>query len=149
MKSELEGFGSSIQDGWTRPRGWRLPKDGVWDGVPGNSNFTPSNPSSLGLRRGESIPFRNGFPEFTRWATDSFRVEGLTGYHEIDMPIIHRVVAERYGLANQTAGRDWLSTNGLTPHHFKDDIVQLVPTQLHGDIRHMGSAFMMRNLENE
>ena len=47
---------------WVRPRGWRLPKNGTWEGTPGNSNFIPNNPAELGLKPGEVSPSATASP---------------------------------------------------------------------------------------
>ncbi|WP_242628915.1 RHS repeat-associated core domain-containing protein [Xanthomonas oryzae] len=131
--------------GQPKPKGWRLPKNGTWEGEPGHSNFIPSDPDALGLKQGDKIPFVGGMPDFSQHAAEPpLQVHGMTGHHDTDMPLIHRAYAERHGLPNQTAGRDALSMAGLTPHHATGIEVQIVQTRLHANVRHNGSAFEMR-----
>lgn len=131
--------------GQPKPKGWRLPKSGTWAGERGHSDFTPSNPTDLGLNPGDTIPYKNGRPDFSKWSQRNMTVNGMTGDHDVDMPMIHRQLAADMGLPNQTAAKNWLSTNGLTPHHDGGNRVILVPTSLHDGIRHTGGAYELRN----
>lgn len=136
---------------WNRPKGWRLPKNGKWEGTPGNSDFIPDDPGALGLAAGDKIPFRQGYPDFSRWATESFEVAGMTGKHTDDMKLMHKKLARDKGWLkadgepNAHQAQKWLREQGLTPHHAGGDGVQLVPTRLHGNVRHTGGAFELRN----
>lgn len=69
----------------------------------------------------------------------------MTGGHDTDMPVTHKAIADRYKLPNQTAGKEWLSERELTPHHAQGTSVQIVPTKLHGGVRHTGGASGLRN----
>jgi hypothetical protein len=130
---------------WKKPKGWRLPKDGTWAGTPGDSTFTPNNPESLGLKPGDVIQYKKGVPDFSPWQHGpELETPGLNGTLD-DFPLMHNKVAEVQGLPNQTAGKKWLSDNGLTPHHVGGDKFQLIPTPLHDGIRHTGGAFGLRN----
>jgi hypothetical protein len=131
---------------WEKPKGWRLPKDGTWSGTVGDSVFKPNNPEALGLRPGDTIQYRRGVPDFSPWKVgEDLKVPGMTGVHADDMPLIYQALADsRPDLANATQARNWLSANGLTPHHAGGDTVQLIPTRLHGGIRHTGGAFELR-----
>jgi len=140
--------------GEPRPRGWRLPKNGTWEGEPGHSNFIPNDPAALGVAPDAKIPFVEGKPVFTQWKQDipghpgssSFKVPGMTGVHDADMPLIHKRMHELFPskFENQTAAKNWLSENGITPHHAGGIEIELVPTRLHGGIRHMGGAHGLR-----
>lgn len=128
-----------------KPKGWRLPKNGTWTGAPGHSDFIPSNHDVLGIPEGSKIPFIKGSPDFSAQSVDIIDVPGMTGVHDTDMPLIHKAVADKYNLANQTAGKEWLSERELTPHHARGTSVQVVPTKLHGGVRHTGGASDLRN----
>ncbi|HWO23230.1 MAG TPA: DUF4157 domain-containing protein [Kofleriaceae bacterium] len=134
---------------WEKPKGWRLPKDGTWSGTVGDSVFRPNNPESLGLKVGDTIQYRRGVPDFSPWKEGSdLTVSGMTGVHKDDMSKIWQALADQrpdLNLANQTQAKQWLSERGLTPHHAGGDTVQLIPTKLHGGIRHTGGAFELRN----
>lgn len=45
---------------------------------------------------------------------------------------------------SKNAVKEWLRDKGLTPHHYSDTVIQLIPTDLHGNIPHIGSASDMR-----
>jgi hypothetical protein len=130
---------------WTRPPGWRLPKNGTWSGIPGHSDFIPNNPRELGIPPGTSIPFRNGYPDFSQWSRGNYNIPGLNGDHSHDLPLIWEAVARQQGLPNQTAGRRWLRDQNLTPHHAGGNAVQLIPSSLHTGVQHTGGAWELRN----
>ncbi len=45
---------------------------------------------------------------------------------------------------NKNAAKRWLKEMGLTPHHFDGTTIQLIPTDLHGNIPHIGAASDLR-----
>ncbi len=63
--SDIGKFGKSYPGSWVRPKRWRLPKNGSWKGLPGHSDFIPSNPTALGLKEGDVVPFKCGYPDFS------------------------------------------------------------------------------------
>ena len=88
--------------GWVRPKGWQLPKNGKWDGTPGDSNFTPNNPAELGLKAGEAVPFRNGRPDFSKWSKGNFTSEQpLTGDPVADRTTMIQAIAKEKGWTQQ------------------------------------------------
>ena len=132
------------EPGTPKPKGWRLPKNGTWSGAPGHSDFIPNNPAALGLKKGNVIPFIKGSPDLSAYSVKNLEVPGMTGVHRTDMPLIHDAVAKEYGLPNQTAGKNMLSTERITPHHAGGNTVNLVPTDLHDGVRHTGGASDLR-----
>jgi RHS repeat-associated protein len=147
--NSIDPYGLTWEPGTPKPKGWRLPKEGTWAGEKGHSDFTPSNPKSLGLNPGDSIPYKNGMPDFSNWSQRNMRVSGMTGVHDTDMSKIHAALAKRMGLPNQTAAKNWLSANKLTPHHAGGSKVILVATALHDGIRHTGGAHDLRNKKTD
>ncbi|HJL44359.1 MAG TPA: RHS repeat-associated core domain-containing protein, partial [Polyangiaceae bacterium LLY-WYZ-15_(1-7)] len=139
---------------WTPPSRWRGPsaKTGTFENVRGNSRFTPHDPERWGLQPGEAVNFVEGVPDFGPWATDTFIVPGMTGYHRFDMPHIRRHMARQFnrrgflGRRNwtNTSVRRWLSENQLTPHHYRGQTIQIVPWRQH-KLPHQGSAAAMRD----
>lgn len=137
---------------WEKPPGWRLPRKGKWIGKRGHGLYRPPNPSKYGLKPGEYVPFKNGVPDFSKWSKGNYKIKGLKGNHEFDMPHIHKELAKRWNKSkfdgrrtwNQTQVKNWLSKKNLTPHHYKGQQVQLVPGDVHS-IRHTGSAKVMRD----
>jgi len=101
--------------GKSKPKGWKMAKNGSWDGAEGHSNFIPDNPSELGIANGSKIPYKNGTPDFGKWAERSFDVSDMTGVHATDMPLIHKRMAELYPkeFKNQTTAKNWLSDMDL------------------------------------
>jgi hypothetical protein len=139
---------------WVRPKGWQLPRNGTWEGTPGNSNFKPHNPESLGLKPGEVVPFRNGSPDFSKWVRETFTArEPLTGNPTSDQKAMIRAVAEQNGWTHKETIK-WLETEQLSLHHAGGNEIQLVPSALHGNrsaepslpgVHHQGGAYNLRN----
>ena len=135
------------EPGTPKPKGWRLPKNGTWSGVPGHSNFIPNDPTSIGLKPGASIPFVKGTPDFSSiQVRDAISVPGMTGNQSIDKILTANALVEKYPneFKNQKAALDWMKDNKITPHHFQGDTMQLVPTKPHDGIRHSGTAHEKR-----
>jgi hypothetical protein len=122
----------------------RLPgaKWGEFQGIPGYSDFVPSDPAALGLSPGDKIPWVNGTPDFGQFG-ESVRVNGLTGDPLLDRNLAISELSSEKGIS-ETAVRKWLTQNELRLHHFSDDIMQVVPAKLHR-IPHQGSASELRN----
>lgn len=152
-----------------RTRAARLPQDGTWTGEPGNSVFIPNRASKLphpddprvvDLPPGEGIPFRNGRPDFSRWAVDELDVPGLDGSAR-DRGRMALAVAERYGLVGArgkptaAVGLEYMERLGVVPHHAGGTKVQLVPHGIHGSaaerigVPHAGGASDLRNQSGE
>ncbi|MDA8327588.1 MAG: HNH endonuclease, partial [Betaproteobacteria bacterium] len=131
---------------WVKPSGWRLPvTNGQWSGTPGNSNWASFNDSVNAITGGQPIPFRNGYPDFSQWSQGTFTFDNLTGTNT-DFGVVYDAVAQEYGLANRTAGQNLLRDLGLTPHHVEDGLtIELVPTDVHGNVPHIGGASNLRN----
>ena len=141
-------YGLTWEKGTPKPKGWRLPKQGTWSGDPGHSNFIPNNPTSIGLPKGAEIPFVNGTPDFSSvQVREPITVPNMTGDQNIDKRLTAEALAKKYPdeFPNKTAALNWMSREGITPHHFKGDTMQLVPTLPHDAIRHTGTASQMRN----
>ncbi len=130
--------------GWIRPPGWRLPKNGKWEGTPGHSNFFPEDAARLGLKEGEAVPFKCGKPDFTKWSQGTYVAESpLTGFHAQDQAIMKRTLAKQQGGSiNDVETR--LKNLNLVLHHSGENEFQLVPQVLHSQIRATGSAFELR-----
>jgi len=76
---------------------------------------------------------RAGYPVLTPYAKETVHLEGLKGIYELD--------AER---ANAEFGRTH-TPEGFTWHHVEDGkTLELVPTPLHKEVRHTGSAGALR-----
>ena len=103
-----------------KPKTWILPQNGEWSDInnPGNSNFIPNDPESLGLSKGDVVSFKDGYPDFSPYKVEnSYSVEGIVGEHSIDMPLIRKEFArvkgfiKKNGMPNETEARIWLKNN--------------------------------------
>jgi hypothetical protein len=110
------------------------------------------------VKPGEVIPFRYGEPDFSKWSRGNYRVKGMTGKHEDDMPLIREHIARQFGWYNKRGEpdanrvQDWLNEENLIPHHAGGTKVQLIPAPLHGcpawdyqGVRHTGGAKQQRD----
>ncbi len=136
---------------WTKPKGWKLPKNGNWSGQVGNSHYIPKDPKSLGLNPGDVIKFKHGYPDFSPWSKGNYTVPGLNGTAS-DFSKIYSVIAKEKGFANKFKAQQWLRQKQLAPHHAGGNKIELIPWKLHGcrprkvpGISHQGGAFQLRN----
>jgi len=83
---------------------------------------------------------------FSEWSKGevTFKKGELKGTKK-DFKNVYKKIAKERGLKNQTAAQTLLKDKGLTPHHLDDKTIQLIPTKLHGNTPHIGSASDMRN----
>jgi hypothetical protein len=136
------------------PEGQRLPRatdvadptyGGQWSGVRGDSDWYSDVTAVNRVTNYEPIPFRNGFPDFSRWSRAS--VFGrVTGNDDADFAMADRTMATRLGYANQTAFEAWRKANGLTWHHVEGaQEQQLVPADLNNNVPHVGGASEANN----
>ncbi|MFN9539675.1 MAG: HNH endonuclease [Planctomycetota bacterium] len=47
-------------------------------------------------------------------------------------------------MPSRNAAKNFLRNAGLTPHHFDNTTIHLIPSDLHGNIPHIGSASDLR-----
>lgn len=124
----------------------RLPRtNGKWEGQPGNGKWYSSNKEVKEITDGKPVEFKDGRPDFSPWSEldITFNKGELKGTRS-DFDLVYIKIKELVGLENKTQAKNWLSEQGLTPHHFDDQTIQLVPTKLHGNIPHIGSASDLR-----
>jgi hypothetical protein len=124
------------------PREEGTPGDN-WSGERGNSLWYSNDPSVVRITGGKGIPFRNGRVDFSEWAQRSIDVEGLNGTYS-DFSKIYVALAKELNLKNPTAAQRWLASQRLSPHHDVGNRIQLVPRNLHSNIRHTGGAYDLR-----
>ncbi len=132
-----------------RKKKTRLPrKNGGWDGEPGESTWYSDNPEVNEITGGEGVPFKDGRPDFSKWTADTLTFEkGKLDGTDQDFKVIYEKVQKEYNLDNVTEAKEFLKELGLTPHHKSATEIQLVPTKLHKNVPHIGSASDMRNGE--
>ncbi|ECF3069475.1 RHS repeat protein, partial [Salmonella enterica subsp. enterica serovar Poona] len=126
--------------------GSRLPRsNGYWDGSPGESNWHSNNPSVNAITGGEPISFSGGRPDFSPWSKGSITFnEGVLNGSQNDFTEVYKSIAKEMNIT-PTAAKNLLSEKGLTPHHLSVTEIILVPSDLHGNVPHIGSASDMRN----
>ena len=125
----------------------RLPREnGKWDGEPGEGKWYSDLDEVNEVTGGEPVPFANGRPDFSEWSKGevTFKKGELNGTDE-DFSKVYEKIAKDKGLKNKTEAKKLLKEKGLTPHHLDDETIQLIPTKLHRNIPHVGSASDMRN----
>jgi RHS repeat-associated protein len=129
----------------------RLPRNqGRWGpdgkGKPGESPWYSDIPEVNEVTKGEPIPFVNGRPDFSQWSKGTVKFKpGVLDGTDQDFKKVYERLKEDRGLRSANAARLLLRKAGLTPHHLDKETIQLIPTDLHGNIPHIGSASDMRN----
>jgi len=126
----------------------RLPKsNGYWEGDPGNGVWHSDIKAVNKVTGNEGIPFYNGRPDFSKWSKGNlkFKKGELNGTRQ-DFKKVYERIKEMSGgqITSNSAAKRFLRRSGLTPHHFSDVEIQLIPTALHGNIPHIGSASDLR-----
>jgi len=137
---------------WEPEGAHRFPAEskGEWvEGGKGDGYWQPYDPGAFGLEPGESIPFREGVPDFTDYAFPTpsgepgvFDVFGLTGDGADYSAAVEQLAAQE-GMSFREC-QEWLGENKLRLHHYGGDEIQIVPERLHGALGHQGSATEMR-----
>ncbi|WP_421849472.1 RHS repeat domain-containing protein [Marinomonas sp.] len=124
----------------------RLPRTkGRWDVQPGNSFWHSDINEVNEITGGKPIEFVNGRPVFTPWAKGQVKFQpGQLDGSKADFDAVYKYVANQKGLSSPNAAKNYLKEVGLTPHHLDKVTIQFVPTKLHGNIPHIGSASDLR-----
>ena len=124
----------------------RVPKtEGSWEGTPGNGKWLSEKDVVNKITGGKPIEFINGRPNFSPWSKGSltFKAGQLTGGAE-DFRLVYEKLKQQLNLKSLNEAKEWLRKKGLTPHHKSDTIIELIPTDLHKNIPHVGSASDLR-----
>jgi hypothetical protein len=135
------------------PEGQRLPRatdkpdadyGGIWSGVRGDSDWFSDVEAVNKITNYEPIPFRRGFPNFSKWA--KARVFGkVTGNNDIDFAAADDAMAKQWGFASKSAFEGWRVANKLTWHHVEGmQEQQLIPFDLNDKVPHVGGAAQAR-----
>uniref|UniRef100_UPI00403FF945 HNH endonuclease n=1 Tax=Thioclava sp. GXIMD4216 TaxID=3131929 RepID=UPI00403FF945 len=91
------------------------------------------------------MPFKNGRPDFSQWSKGEVEFDpGVLDGSNTDFLRVYEQIKEAAGLPSNNAAKELLRQRGLTPHHFSDTVIQLIPTDLHANIPHIGSASDLR-----
>jgi hypothetical protein len=146
-KTEKEKFTSdrNEQKNTGKPK-TRLPKaNGHWEGEPGNGLWHSDLNDVNEITRGKPIEFVNGRPIFTPWSRGKIKFKpGQLDGSNADFDAVYDYVARQKGLASKNLAKNYLKELGVTPHHLDRSTIQLIPTKLHGNIPHIGSASDLR-----
>lgn len=133
-------------------KGKRLPRTkGRWTGERGESIWKSDIPEVNEITEGKGIEFRNGYPDFSEWSLDEYVVDGLTGNNTKDFSLVYEkmLTNKDYDFKNVQDVKNFLQDNRITLHHHEDGkTIQLIFTDLHGNIPHQGGAAILRSLEN-
>ena len=123
----------------------RLPKTkGKWLGEAGESVWK-STKKAVKKIAPDGVPFKNGFPDFSKWSKGKMKFKNLDGTAK-DFDKVYERVAKQKGLKNKTQAKKYLKDKGLTPHHHQDGkTIELIPTALHSNVPHSGGASILRN----
>jgi RHS repeat-associated protein len=135
---------------WIDPDGLRrdrLPRSkGKWSdpSKPGESDWHSDKKPVKDVTGGCGIPFKHGRPDFSKWSKGELKFKkGVLDGTDADFYKVYQAIGKQKGIS-KTAAKKWLSQEGLTPHHLDDRTIQLIPTDLHGNVPHTGSASDMR-----
>ena len=77
-------------------------------------------------------------------ALDPFVLGDLDGSSADFDKVYDKLKDEIDFLTSKTAAKEWLREMALTPHHFDGVTIQLIPTGLHANVPHIGSASDLR-----
>ncbi|MBO2535596.1 HNH endonuclease [Rummeliibacillus suwonensis] len=124
----------------------RLPRrNGQWKGEPGNSKWYSEKPQVKKITNDEGIEFKEGRPNFTPWSKGSIKFkEGMLDGTKNDFNLVYEKIKQLKGFKSINQAKFWLKEKGLTPHHKSSTEIELIPTDLHGNIPHIGSASDLR-----
>jgi hypothetical protein len=126
----------------------RLPRaGGLWAGEAGDGLWFSSKTEVNQITDGQGIQFKNGRPDFSPWSKGSIEFEpGQLNGTDSDFGLVYKAIAKEKNLPSAAAAENYLREAGLTPHHVDNTTIQLIPTALHKNVPHIGSASDLRML---
>ena len=145
MNTADETLSSVVGKGIDNPK-TRLPRtNGKWEGEPGNGKWYSDKPEDKKITNGEGVEFINGRPNFSPWSEGDivFEKGKLTGTPD-DFSLVYEQIQHQYNLPSKNAAKKLLKQAGVTPHHKSSTVIELIPTDLHGNIPDIGSASDLR-----
>lgn len=160
-QNEAEIYSDGVSSGWNSERiqnaideyrntgniQVRVPRsDGEWVGRPGDSVWISYKEEVNKITNGSGIEFKNGRPNFTPWMVGDPIIfsKGILDGSRNDFAKVHAYLARKMGLSSISSAEKWLTANQLTAHHATDVMIQLVPSDLHNNIPHVGAASDLR-----
>ncbi|WP_319779967.1 HNH endonuclease [Maridesulfovibrio sp.] len=140
---------------------------GEWTGEAGNSKWKPSagdipKKQNHGEKTWQEIldaydidgvEFKDGYPDFSDVAKESVEIDNFTDDRNINFLQADKKTAEKWSAENKD-GKSWTSEdvrnyrkeNNLTWHEHEDmQTLQLVPSEIHGNIPHSGGVAAIKN----
>jgi filamentous hemagglutinin len=131
----------------------RIPAaDGQWTGEVGNSGWMSSKPEVQAITKGEPVPFKDGYPDFSKWKVAEVEIPRVTGEYRADFKAADEIFARQRGWLkpngepNRAAAESYRTDNGLTWHHVQNsNRLELVPAKLNNKVPHTGSASQARS----
>ena len=122
----------------------RLPRNnGTWSGETGNSLWFSDDPRITAITGGEGVKFTDGRPDFSPWSQMDIPFEpGVLKGTKKDLAEVYKRIMEEYNLPSQKKAMDLLDE--LTAHHSSTTMIQLIPSDLHNNIPHIGPASDLR-----
>ena len=137
----------------------RLPLNGgIWTGERGNSNWIPDDNVKLGDKTGKElkekynfkyIPFKDGEPDFSKIVNGEVQIDNFSESRTKDFAQADIQLAKERGVSPQEI-KKWRLENKYTWHECKDcKTMQLVPTEVHGNIPHSGGIAEIKSKSKE
>ena len=124
----------------------RLPRtNGKWEGKPGDGKWYSNKPEVNKVTNGHGVEFKNGKPDFSPWSKGDIDFEpGQLNGTDKDFSLVYEKIQKQYKLPSKNAAKNLLKKIGVTPHHKTPTKIELIPSDLHGNIPHIGSASDLR-----
>ena len=126
--------------------------NGKWIGEGGNSGWRSDNPAVNKITKGEPVPFKDGYVDFSKWSKGDVTLGKVTGENKIDFPAADKEYAEKMDILKKNGAPNAAEVfrmrrkDNLTWHHVPNsNRLELIPTDLHGNVPHSGSASQSRN----
>jgi len=144
--SQDNGSSAPNTDGASKAR-TRLPRTGGrWEGEPGNGKWYSDNPEIKEIIGEKPVEFIKGRPDFSPWSKGSFKFKPgeLNGDNTNDFGLVYDKIKEIKDFKTQQQAIDWLNEKDVTLHHSSPTEIQLIPTKLHKNVPHIGSASDLR-----
>lgn len=135
-REKLGDSGRSSMRG-PQPVGDRMPSNYEWAGSTYHfENAIPQRRWRLEKKYPEGVRYDSkGFPDFSPYATKDVKIPDMTGE-----PKDFAQANEKAGITEKPAGFTW--------HHHQDGkTMQLVPTELHRNVRHTGGCAVVQAKE--
>lgn len=138
---------------------------GSWDGERGNSDWYPDEEYTPGDRNGtnpdnktwgeildqyevDKIPFNDGEPDFSEVSKATVKVEDFSSDRDANFDQADEKLAQEWKCEPEEI-TVWRKENKYTWHECRDcETMQLVPTEVHGNIPHSGGVAVAKMNES-